>query len=92
MAVVEQAALEQAPRSPYKQLGIASLLGAVYVLFAVQFHVLLRRIGDFGLATAALFPLVLVAFLGLFARSVVLTLGPGRVRWRGRVVSVGRSR
>jgi len=65
---------------------------AVYVLFAVQFHVLLRRIGDFGLATAALFPLVLVAFLGLFARSVVLTLGPGRVRWRGRVVSVGRSR
>jgi preprotein translocase SecE subunit len=38
MAVVEeQAALEQAPRSPYKQLGIASLLGAVYVLFALVF-------------------------------------------------------
>jgi hypothetical protein len=38
MAVVEeQAALEQAPRSPYKQLGIASLLGAVYVLFALIF-------------------------------------------------------
>jgi 4,4'-diaponeurosporenoate glycosyltransferase len=65
---------------------------AVYGLFAIQFHVLARRIGDFGVATAALFPLVILAFVGLFAGSVALAAGPGRVRWRGRVVSVGRAR
>ena len=37
MAVVEQAASESMPRSPYQQLGLSSLLGAVLVLFCFVF-------------------------------------------------------
>jgi preprotein translocase SecE subunit len=37
MAVVEQAAPEHVPHSPYKQLGLSSLLGAVFVLAALIF-------------------------------------------------------
>lgn len=37
MAVVEQAAPQHVPHSPYKQLGLASLAGAIYVLFALIF-------------------------------------------------------
>jgi 4,4'-diaponeurosporenoate glycosyltransferase len=61
---------------------------AVYLLFAVQFLVLTRRIGRFGPATAVLYPVSLAAFVVLFIGSLVLTAGPGRVRWRGRVVDL----
>jgi hypothetical protein len=61
---------------------------AAYLLFALQFLVLTRRIGRFGVATAILYPVALVAFVALFVGSVVLTVGRGRVRWRGRVVDV----
>lgn len=61
---------------------------AAYGLFAVQFHVLARRIGSFGVVTAAVYPLLLGAFVLLFAWSLVLALGPGRVRWRGRTIDV----
>jgi 4,4'-diaponeurosporenoate glycosyltransferase len=63
----------------------------VYGLFAAQFHVVAGRAGRFGPAVSLLFPLALAAFVALFACSAVLTLGPGRVRWRGRVVEVGRA-
>jgi hypothetical protein len=61
---------------------------ACYLLFALQFLVLIRRIGRFGALTAVLYPLPLAAFVVLFAGSVVLTAGRGRVRWRGRVVDL----
>jgi 4,4'-diaponeurosporenoate glycosyltransferase len=61
---------------------------AAYLLFALQFLVLTRRIGRFGALTAVLYPLALAAFVVLFARSVVLTAVRGRVRWRGRVVDL----
>jgi 4,4'-diaponeurosporenoate glycosyltransferase len=64
---------------------------AAYLLFAVQFHVLGRRIGRFGLATSAAYPLLLGAFVALFAWSVALTYGWGRVRWRGRTVDLRRA-
>jgi 4,4'-diaponeurosporenoate glycosyltransferase len=62
-----------------------------YVLFAVQFHVVSRRIGRFGPTASVLFPLVLAAFVALFLWSAVLTFGRGRVRWRGRTVELRRA-
>jgi 4,4'-diaponeurosporenoate glycosyltransferase len=64
---------------------------ATYLLFAIQFHLLARRIARFGLTASILFPVVIGAFVLLFAWSVVLTLGRRRVRWRGRVLEVGRA-
>jgi hypothetical protein len=65
---------------------------AAYVLFAVQFLVLTRRIGRFGAVTAVLYPVALAAFVALFVGSLVLTAGPRRVRWRGRLVDLGPAR
>jgi 4,4'-diaponeurosporenoate glycosyltransferase len=63
-------------------------LGAlVFALSAAQMHVFLRRLGNFGIATAVLFPLCLVAFVGVFAWSLV-RLARGTVRWKGRTVEL----
>ena len=65
---------------------------AVYVAVALQLWWMLRRLGSFGWPTAALFPVPLVFFLAVFARSALLTLLRRRVRWRGRDVAVGPRR
>jgi 4,4'-diaponeurosporenoate glycosyltransferase len=70
--------------------GPAAAAGGAYLLFAAQFHLLARRIGRFGWA-GALFPLPVLAFVALFARSAALTFGRGRVRWRGRVLDLRRA-
>ena len=68
-------------------------LGAVaYLLFAVQFYAVSRRIGRFGPVTSALFPVVLAAFVALFTWSAALAYGRGTVRWRGRTIDVRRAR
>lgn len=66
----------------------APLVGAAcYLAVAVQVHVALRRIGSFGVATAALYLVPLVVFLGIFLLSLVhLVTGRG-VSWKGRSVS-----
>ncbi len=64
---------------------------AAYVAVAVQLAWMLRRVGRFGVATAALFPLPLAFFLAVFGRSLVLTLVRRRVRWKGRDLALGRS-
>jgi 4,4'-diaponeurosporenoate glycosyltransferase len=65
---------------------------AAYLLFAAQFVMLIRRIGRFGPVTAVVYSLTLAAFVVLFAGSLVLAAGPGRVRWRGRVVDLRHAR
>ena len=65
---------------------------AAYLLFAGQFHLLSRRIGRFGAVAALAYPVLVLAFVTLFAWSAVLTIGPGRVRWRGRVVELRQAR
>lgn len=65
---------------------------AAYLLFAVQFHVLARRIGRFGPAAGILFPVMMAAFVALFAWSAAITHGRRRVRWRGRALDVERAR
>lgn len=57
-----------------------------YTAVAVQLGVLWRRVGRFGPVTAAVFPLPLVAFMALFARSVWLTKVRRKVQWRGRTL------
>ncbi len=63
----------------------------LYGAYAAQLHLLLRRIGRFGLLTALLFPIPLAFFLVVFLRSTVLTFIRREVRWRGRTVSTRRS-
>jgi 4,4'-diaponeurosporenoate glycosyltransferase len=64
---------------------------AAYVAFATQFHVLARRVGRFGRASLV-FPLLIAVFVVLFTRSAVATFGRRKVRWRGRLIEVGRAR
>jgi len=62
------------------------LAGAVYGAVAVQLAWMWRRIGRFGILTALLFPVPVVFFLGLFLRSILLTIGRRPMRWKGRMV------
>src|SRR5690606_15914594 len=68
------------------------LPAVAYLLFAVQFHAVARRIGRFGPATSAVFPVIIAVFVALFARSAVLAYGRRQVRWRGRTIDVRRAR
>ena len=69
-----------------------ALAAVAYLLFAVQFYAVSRRIGRFGPVTSALFPVVLAAFVALFTWSAALAYGRGTVRWRGRTIDVRRAR
>jgi 4,4'-diaponeurosporenoate glycosyltransferase len=63
---------------------------ALYVAYAAQLGWMLRRVGRFGWATAAAYPVPLAFFLAVFARSVALTKIRRQVTWRGRAVPIGR--
>ena len=63
---------------------------AAYVVTAVQFRFLLRRVGAFRRWTACLFPVPLAAFIGIFVRSLALTFVRRRVTWRGREIPIER--
>lgn len=74
--------------------GIGLLLGGpgpgwpmlvMYAAFALQLGVMLRRLGNFGVAPALLHPLPAWFFVGVFAWSLVLA-ARGEVRWKGRTV------
>jgi 4,4'-diaponeurosporenoate glycosyltransferase len=65
--------------------------GVWYVAWAAEMGWLMRRAGRFGPATAAAFPVPLLAFVALFARSALAAALRRPVRWRGRRVAV-RSR
>lgn len=60
---------------------------AVYLAYVGQLTWMLRRIGRYGWWATPLYPVVLVFFLAVFARSLVLTHLRGEVRWRGRTIS-----
>jgi 4,4'-diaponeurosporenoate glycosyltransferase len=61
----------------------------VYGTCASQLAWMWARIGRFGVLTAVLFPVPLVAFVLIFLRSLVLTLIRRRVPWKGRQVPLG---
>lgn len=70
----------------------APAAAAVYLAYVAQLAWMLARIGRFGWWPAPLYPLLLVFFLGVFARSIVLTKLRGEVRWRGRTISTRAAR
>jgi 4,4'-diaponeurosporenoate glycosyltransferase len=63
-----------------------------YAASVVQLAVQGRRVGRFGLLSAALYPFLLVFFLVVFVRSVVLTALGRPVWWRGRRVATRSGR
>lgn len=66
---------------------------AGYVATALHLRLILTRLGSFRWWTWALFPLPLLAFDAVFARSIGATLLRGSVTWRGRPVRTrGRDR
>jgi len=73
-----------------------AIVAAAWVLawagVAAQLRSVLRRLGSFAWWTWLLFPLTLLAFDLVFARSVLLTAVRGSVRWRGRAVPTGLGR
>ena len=62
-----------------------------YAVIAAEMRRHLRRIGTFRWWTWALFPLPLLAFGLIFARSLVLTRVLRSVRWKGRAVQLSNS-
>lgn len=64
------------------------LWAAAWIVVAVQLRWLLGRLGSFRWWTWALFPVPLLAFDLVFARSLVRTVVRRSVRWRGREVEV----
>jgi 4,4'-diaponeurosporenoate glycosyltransferase len=60
---------------------------AAWAAMSLQLWWMLRRLGSFHWLTAALFPIPLVTFVGLFARSLLLRLARRPVTWRGRRVA-----
>src|SRR4051794_20057184 len=69
--------------------GHPALWAVAWVGVAWQLRSILRRIGSFRWWTWVLFPLPLLAFDVLFARSAALTVVRRSVRWRGREVDLG---
>jgi 4,4'-diaponeurosporenoate glycosyltransferase len=64
-----------------------------WFMFAVQFGVMLRQLGNFGWWPAVAYPVPVAAFVLVFFRSLWLTVVRRRVRWRGRSVALpGRTR
>ncbi|MGQ9659316.1 MAG: glycosyltransferase [Thermochromatium sp.] len=66
-----------------------TLAGAIaYGAYVLQIQWLLRRLGNFGWGTALSYPVLLVFFMAIFARSLYLTLVCNRVDWKGRSIPV----
>jgi 4,4'-diaponeurosporenoate glycosyltransferase len=61
----------------------------LYAAYALHMAVMLRRVGRFGVVTAILYPLPLMVFVALFARSWFATRVRRQVSWRGRDVTIG---
>jgi 4,4'-diaponeurosporenoate glycosyltransferase len=69
-----------------------ALWGGLDVLYILQIHWMLSRIGNFGFVTALLFQVPLLFFAVAFFWSLVLTFFKRRVRWKGRFVRPGEGK
>jgi len=69
-----------------------ALWALAWLVVALQLRVVLRSAGSFRWWTWALFPLPLLAFDLVFARSAALTVVRRSVPWRGRPVDLRRER
>jgi 4,4'-diaponeurosporenoate glycosyltransferase len=62
------------------------------VLYILQIHWMLFRIGNFGFSTALLFQIPLIFFVIVFAYSIVRIFLVRKVRWKGRDVKTARGK
>jgi len=62
------------------------------VLYILQIHWMLFRIGNFGFSTALLFQIPLIFFVVVFAYSIVRIFLVRKVRWKGRDVKTARGK
>jgi 4,4'-diaponeurosporenoate glycosyltransferase len=65
-------------------------VAAAWTLYGAELWWMLRRLGSFHPVTAALFPIPLLAFVGLFARSAFVRALHRPVAWRGRRLDLRR--
>ncbi len=74
----------------HRLTGVAhpALYAVAWPAIALQLRALLRRVGTFRWWTWAVFPLPLLAFTLIFARSTLLTTVRREVTWRGRRIPV----
>ena len=59
-----------------------------YTFFAVQFAAAGQRVGNFGLLPALFYPVHLLMFLFVLARSAALALTGRTVQWKGRALHI----
>ncbi|WP_454191537.1 glycosyltransferase [Paenibacillus sp. Marseille-Q7038] len=65
------------------------LFGSViYVIFALEIAVLLRRVGNFRWWVWSIYPLPLLFFLVLFTRSILMTFVKKKVKWKDREIEL----
>ncbi|MCC5951840.1 MAG: glycosyltransferase [Acidimicrobiia bacterium] len=67
-------------------------VGLGWLLFVVQFAVMLRQVGNFRAWPVLAFPVTVAMFVVVFLRSLWLTLVRRRVSWRGRPIPLSGSR
>lgn len=63
------------------------IFGVLYFAYVLQFTLFFKRISNFGVWTALLFPIPLAFYLFIFARSIWFKLIHRPVTWKGRNVS-----
>jgi 4,4'-diaponeurosporenoate glycosyltransferase len=68
------------------------LWAVLYLLFVLQIYWMLFRIGRFGFYTAVLFPIPLLFFVLVFARSMILIFLKKSVQWKGRSIGTREGR
>jgi len=61
-----------------------ALWGTLYLLFALQIWLMLTRIGAFRFCTSLLYPIYLLFYLAVFARSLMFVVLKKKVSWKGR--------
>ena len=60
------------------------------VLYILQIHWMLSRIGNFGFSTAVLFQIPLIFFVIVFTYSILRIFLVRKVRWKGRDVKIAK--
>jgi 4,4'-diaponeurosporenoate glycosyltransferase len=65
---------------------VMTLWTALYLCYALQIYWMLFRIGRFRFYTALLFPIPLLFFILVFARSTILIFLKKSVQWKGRSI------
>ena len=80
-------------QSAFSANGMGLLVwGGLDVLYMLQIHWMLARIGNFGFVTALLFQVPLIFFAAAFFWSLFLTFFKRRVNWKGRLVTPGEGK